>query len=299
MSLLRRVRDSAAYRSGFVYRGLLRALPAPRAAAKPEIPLTFLTFGGVDHRLMLQQCLASLYRAWPRLPRVRIVSDGSLDLAKAREALAWWPGAWELLGWRDLVPGLLARGHGDLVRFAERNAMGRKMAAIVASAAEGPTLYCDVDILWFRFPPTLDRLLGAPGPALVMSRDPYCAYDPDLVPGTLPDLAQPPYLCAGFLFAQGDFLAAVRVGELLSYAAARGIGLTEQTILAEADRQLGHDVWPEDEIALLEQDRYSLGPSFVGRPWAARHYVGQVRHLFWRDALALRLGLRPGAGGGA
>src|SRR5262249_31767633 len=159
------------------------------------------------HRLMLEQCLATLYRAWPVLPRLRIVSDGSLDLAAARQSLGWWPGPWELLSWRDLVPRLAARGHETLLRFAERQATGRTVAAIVASAAEGPTLYCDVDVLWFRFPPTLERLLRAPGPLLAMSRDPYCAYDPALVPEVLPELARPPYFCAGFLFARGDFLA--------------------------------------------------------------------------------------------
>jgi hypothetical protein len=292
--LPRRLRDSAAYRSAFVYRSLLRLLPRPATASRLEIDLTFLTFGGAGHRLMLEQCLFSLHRAWPALPRVRIVSDGSLDLEQARSALSWWPGPWELLGWRDLVPGLLDRGHGSLVRFAERDAMGRKMAAIVAGAAGGAVLYCDVDVLWFRFPPTLDRLLAAAGPSLAMSSDPYPAYDPALVPGRLPELAAPPHFCAGVLFARGDFLAACRVEPLLADAAERGIGLSEQTILAEADRQLGGDRWPEGEIFLGERDRFSLAPSYRHRPWAARHYVGQVRHLFWRDALALRAGIRPG-----
>jgi hypothetical protein len=293
-SPLRRARNAAAYRSSAVYRRLLPLLPRPKAEGKPAIPLTFLTFGGTGHRLMLEQCLFSLHRAWPVLPRVRIVTDGSLDPEQARRDLAWWPGPWELLSWRDLVPGLAACGHDRLVRFAEREPMGRKLAAIVASAAAGPTLYCDVDVLWFRFPPTLERLLAVPAPRLAMSRDPYCAYDDRLVPGSLSELARPPFLCAGFLFAHGDFLAACRLDEVLDFAAVEGVALTEQTLLAEADRQLGGDSWPEDEIALFEQDRFSLGPSFRGCGWAARHYVGQVRHVFWRDAFALRAGLRPG-----
>ena len=198
-ALLRRVGNSAAYRSASLYRRMLDLLPPPVAEGKPEIPLTFLTFGGSGHRLMLEQCLFSLHRAWPTLPHVRIVSDGSLDLLAARKALGWWPGTWELLDWRSLIPGLLASGQDLLVRFAERDAMGRKMAAIVASAAEGPTLYCDVDILWFHFPPTLERLLGTSGPRLVMSRDPHPAYDPALVPERLPNLAHPPHFCAGLL----------------------------------------------------------------------------------------------------
>lgn len=292
-SPLLRLKRSAAYRSGGLYRALLRALPPPRARAKPILPVTFVTFGGAGHRLMLAQCLASLYLAWPRLPRLRVVSDGSLDAATTGRDLAWWPGPWELLSWRDLISGLRER-HEALVRFAEREPMGRKMVAVAATALEGPTLYCDVDVLWFREPARLAELAELPAPQLVMSEDCVPAYDPDLVPGRLPDLAAPPFYCAGLLFAHGDFLRASGAEELLADAAERGFGLTEQTIFAEADRRLGGACWPRDEIALFEEDRFSLGPSFRGRSWAARHYVGQVRHLFWRDALALRTGVCPG-----
>jgi hypothetical protein len=123
-----------------------------------------------------------------------------------------------------------------------------------------------------------------------MSPDRRPAYDEDLVPDRLPHLARPPYFCAGLLYAAGDLLAACDVASLLDHAAERGIGVTEQTILAQADHLLGGRSWPAEEIALQDEDRASLGPTFRGRPWAARHYVGAVRHIFWRDALALRIG---------
>jgi len=296
VSPLLRLKRSAAYRSGGLYRALLRALPPPRVAAKPVLPVTFVTFGGAGHRLMLAQCLASLGLTWPRLPRLRVVSDGSLDPAATRRDLAWWPGPWELLSWRDLAPGLRDRGHSSLVRFAEREPMGRKMAAVAATALEGPTLYCDVDVLWFREPARLAELAARSTqrpPQLVMSEDCVPAYDPELVPGRLPDLAASPFYCAGLLFAHGDFLSASGVEELLAEAAERGFGLTEQTIFAEADRRLGGACWPRTEIAIAPDDRFSLGPSFRGHAWSARHYVGAVRHLFWRDAFALRCGARP------
>lgn len=293
MSLLTRVHGALAYRSGALYRRLLERLPAPEMAAKPELPLTFLTFGGAGHRLMLRECLASLGSSWPRLPRVRVVSDGSLDPAAAARDLAWWKGPLEVVDWRHLAARLGEPRFAALRRFAERDAMGRKMLAIVATALQAPTLYCDVDVLWLRPPATLETLLAAPGAKLALSPDPYPAYDAALVPGRLPHLAEPPYYCAGLLYAEGDFLAACEVEDLLRHAAERGIGVTEQTILAEAGRQLGARSWPADEIALWDGDRATLLPSFRGRPWAARHYVGAVRHLFWRDALALRAGWRP------
>lgn len=293
MSLLTRISRSASYRSSGLYRGLLRALPRPRLRARPELPLTFVTFGGAGHRLMIAQTLFSLGRSWPRLPRVRVVSDGSLEPATDRAALSWWPGDLEVLSWRDLTPGLLARGLHDLVRFAERDAMGKKLAAVVAYAAAGPTLYCDCDVLWFRLPDRLESLLGLAVPCLVMSEDYLATYDPALVPVGIPELAAPPFYCAGLLYANGDLLAGTALEPFLADAAERGIGVTEQTILAAADRRLGGACWPRTEIALFEDDRFSLRPSYPGKRWVARHYIGQVRHLFWRDALALRAGVRP------
>ncbi|HKI02155.1 MAG TPA: hypothetical protein VKK31_09250 [Thermoanaerobaculia bacterium] len=292
MKALARVRGSLAYRSMLLYRPVLEWLPPP-SLEKPRMPLTFLTFGGDAHRPMIRECLASLQLAWPQLPRVRVVTDGVLDPAVVRRDLSWWRGSLECVSWRDVAERLAEPRFATLVRFAERDAMGRKMAAVVASALDGPTLYSDVDILWFRFPPTLERLLVSPGTKLAMSPDYQPTYDRDLVPGRLPHLANPPYFCAGLLYAEGDLLAACDVSALLEHAAERGIGVTEQTILAEMDHRLGARIWPAEEIALWEEDRVSLGPSFRGRPWAARHYVGAVRHIFWRDALALRAGLKP------
>jgi len=290
--VLARARASLAYRSMVLYRPVLAWLPPP-SLEKPRLPLTFLTFGGDAHRPMIRECLASLQLAWPDLPSVRVVTDGALDPAAVTRELSWWRGSLECVSWRAVAARLAEPRFATLVRFAERDAMGRKMAAVIASALDGPTLYCDVDVLWYRFPATLGQLLASPGTKLAMSPDRRPAYDPDLVPGRLPHLARPPYFCAGLLYAEGDLLAACDVSALLDHAAERGIGVTEQTILAEMDHRLGARSWPAEEIALCEEDRVSLGPSFRGRPWAARHYVGAVRHIFWRDALALRAGLKP------
>ncbi len=287
MSWLARPRNSLAYRSSAAYRRLLRLLPPPARREREVLPLSFVTFGGAAHLPMIEQCLTSLYLAWPRLPHLRIVSDGSLGARAAAAALRWWPGPLEIVDWRDLLPA----GNDDrLARFAAREPMGRKLAAIVAGAAAGPTLYCDVDVLWFRFPARLAELVSRGGTALVMSEDLQPMYDPALVPGLFPELATPPFYCAGLLYACGDFLGGVEgLDPLWDHAAERGIGVTEQTLLAEADRQLGGERWTLAEIALEVEDRFSLAPSYRRRTWSARHYVGQVRHIFYRDALALRL----------
>src|SRR2546423_3570368 len=78
------------------------------------------------------------------------------------------------------------------------------------------TLFPYTTLFRSRFPPTLERMLAAPGTKLALSPDYQPMYDPALVPGRLPELAQAPYFCAGLLYAEGDFLAACDVAEVRS-----------------------------------------------------------------------------------
>lgn len=288
---IRRVRNSVAYRSSVPCRLILASWPPPRVPPKPPLPVTYLTFAGAVHLAMLRESIASLAQAWHGLPRLRIVGDGSIAPERLRRILRFWPAALEILDWRDLVAPLQARGYAAVLKFADRVPMARKLVAVVATAADGPTMYADVDVLWFRFPPALLRHASSANSNIVMSPDYQPSYDVDLVPAVLPHLAKAPFYCAGLLFANGDFLAACDTEHLLTYAAEHGVAVTEQTILAEANHQLGGGVWPATEFALSDHDRFSLGPSYIRKPWVVRHYVGQVRHLFWRDAMALRIGL--------
>jgi hypothetical protein len=293
ISLAQRARNSAAYRSADLYREILLRMPRPRARERPALDLRLLTFGGDAHLLMIEQLATSLALAWPRLPRLTVLADDSLDPLVARARLDGWPGGLEVVPWRDLGDRLRHPHSQQLRSFAAREAMGRKLLAILVYARESALLYCDADVLWYRFPARLEQLQATPRPCLVMSADNRPAYDPELVPARLPELATPPYFCAGFLYARGDFFTAEGLGDVLEYAARRGRALTEQTLLAAVARRLGDSGWTAAEVSLEEGDRFTLAPSYRRRSWSARHYVGAVRHLFWRDALALRLGLRP------
>jgi Nucleotide-diphospho-sugar transferase len=295
---LARLRASLAYRSSALYRAAARVLPVGSWPAKPALDFDFLTFGGIAHLGMIRETLLSLARAWPALPRVTVATDGTLSPAQALAALSWWPGEPpRVVDWRQLV-GTVVERYPDLGRFAERDAMGRKMAAVASIALQGDVFYSDVDVLWLREPPSLAKFRDGKGVRLAMSTDIMPSYDKRLVPEILPDLSQPPYLCAGLSYARGDFLAAAGVEPLLRRAAEDGIGVTEQTIFAEADRRMGGECFPLEEIAIIVDDRVSLTSSVRRAEWSARHYVGRVRHLFWRDALAIRQMARWSSGPG-
>ncbi len=292
---LGRIKASLAYRSSAFWRAVADRWPIRPIAPKPRLDLDVLTFGGAAHLSMIRETLLSLALTWPALPRVTVATDGTLSPKKAAEALGWWPEpAPRVASWHELVEPLRSNDplRRDLLRFAERDAMGRKMASAAALALSGDVLYADCDLLWLGIPPSLAALRAGTGPRLAMSTDIRPAYDPALVPEWLPELAPPPHFCAGFFYARGDILSAAGVTDLMAFAADRGIGLTEQTIFAEADRRLGGEHFPLAEVLLFEGDRFILGSSIRGAAWSARHYVGPVRHLFWRDAMAVRFGGR-------
>jgi len=292
-SVLRRTRNSIAYRSSALFRCLLASWFPRRVSVKPPIEVTYLTFAGAMHLTMLRESVSSLANAWDRFPRLRVVGDGTVSNDTIRGTLSFWPAEIEILDWRDLVDSIYGKPYEAIVQFAEHVPMARKMLAIVASALDAPTMYADVDVLWFRTPTALFGGSNLTNPRLVMSPDFQPSYDANLVPRVLPHLADPPFYCAGILFANGDFLGACKLEHLIEYASQNGVALTEQTIFAEANHQLGGEVFAASEFILNDRDRFSFGPSFIHQQWIARHYIGQVRHLFWRDALALRLGIDP------
>lgn len=285
-TMIHRLRNSWLYRSSSLYRLLAVWFPPP-AVAKPLSSLRYVTMGGAGHLEMMVASLRSLAASWPALPSVRVVvaDETALELVKRR--LRWWKGALEVISWRMAAEWAASNVSPDLARFAEREPMGRKMAAVFQAAAEGPALYSDVDVLWFRYPKTVDSFAEAPAPLLAMSADLYAAYDQRLTEKEVSELRSSPFYCAGVMFAKGRIFESSRLHALLGFAAREGIGVTEQTLFAMLDRELGDRRLPPGEIFLSDADRFARSATFVGQPWAARHYVGQVRHLFWRDALAL------------
>lgn len=296
--MLSRVKKSLAFRSGPICKNILDALPLPAAVAKPKLPLTFLTLCGVNHISFLQQSLYSLYKAWSFLPKLQVVSDGTIGVSELDKALRWWPGEKTIHLPEYFIQHHRNLGREYLAKFASNNVMGLKLAAVIKAGEEAPTLYCDTDILWFR---NLPNLIGEEtsnsNVTLKMSEDFQPAYDHELAKSNLKHLYTPPFFCAGLAFINGNLLEQINIEDLLIAASIKSNHFTEQTILAEANYRLGGAFWSREKIACFVDDQFSLAPSYLQKKclqekWIARHYVGPVRHIYWRDALALRLGLR-------
>ena len=273
---------------------ILLAFPHPPLAPKPNSSeFTFLSMTGKNLiNSLTKHCLLSLYHSWTVLPKLQIVSDGSLTTSELAEALAWWPGEKEFSTWEDSVLYHQQRGRESLVRYAKASSiMGRKFAVITHFGEEGPILWCDADILWFKelqdLPVSRD---SSAFPGLKLAEDNVQSYDEELLENGLEHLRKPPYFNAGLVFLKGNLFQVCNLDRYINIVANQSYSswLAEQTLFAEALHQLKGDFWSREKIALLVDDRLSLAPTYLGKNWIARHYVGPVRYIFYRDALALK-----------
>jgi hypothetical protein len=272
-----------------VYRVILGRLPKPRVEQKKDrLSVPLMTMCGREHLLMLEQMLFTIATRWRSLPKVVVVSDGSASLREIRHELRWWPAGLEAVEWETFRDFHKGKGRWELVRYAEKDRFGRKLSAILGIAEQGRILWCDCDILFFSdFSAFME---SAPaGPLLETAEDSYYAYDPRLVEGRLQHLFRRPPVNSGLVFCEGSFYERCGLGEVIQEAIDHCMYLTEQTILAEAVFQAGRIAWDLEVVKMFNDDESTLQPTHLGKGWVARHYVGPIRHLFWRDALALRL----------
>jgi len=285
-----------AFASSEMYKSITRNLSVPHRRRKPSCDLTLLTMCGKEHLYLLRECLLSVHRSWTRLPRLVVVSDGTLGAKTISAVLEWWPGQKEISTKKETLEYHRDKGSDALVEFANRHVVGLKLANILRYSVQSPTLYCDSDFLWFRSQEELFRKKSREN-TLVVMEDYQCSYgkNPELM--GVSGLRNPPYINSGLVYANGELVDTCDLKPLIQVAANQPGFFSEQTIVATAARRLSASTWPTSEVACFEYDKHSFLPTYLGQAWVARHYVAPSRHLFWRDAFALRLGVSPTATG--
>jgi hypothetical protein len=303
--MLRRITNLLAYGSGPIARRLTMALPAPRAARAALDPsFRMLMVVGDDHVMMAREGLRSLVRTWRAVPPLVLVSDGSLSPRDVDRALGWYPAPMEVRERDAIIASAATEGGPDLAAFAAAaydcagtTAFALKFAAAVLEAKRQPVLLSDADILWFRdFGEEVRRLRGAGAGVVIRTmRDYQKSYDGEIETlfQRFGAAARAPYVNAGLVYLSGDLLGAVDLTPALRIGVQPGHYFAEQTIFALAAAALGAEPWDHETVACFQADEETFGVTYRRTSWYARHYVAPVRHLFWRDALALRLGVAP------
>lgn len=273
-------------RLGLIARYRLARVGLARIEPKPAAPFRLLSMAGADHLHLLRESLHSFARHASGLPKLTIVSDGSLDGDGFRAGLDFWPGAIEVLMPDAIMAGLPAALRGPLGTLVEANPLGLKLAAIIAQSARGPQLFVDSDILWFLDPiPILTKASAAGGVAV--TREEGCSVNRELAARHAPELLEAPSSNTGCVLTTGDIGHNALLAELLEEALnTPDDEFNEQTILSILATRSGGYL-PERFCLVGFEDAQT-----VRRRWPAdegycsRHYVRYMRHQFYRDALA-------------
>lgn len=281
-----KIKQSIAFRSGPVFQKLCLSLPNPGYQSGESCSFRLLSMTGAKHLDMLNQCLISLHNTWHARPDLIIYSDGTVSLQALKSKLNWWKGNIKFGTQEEILAWTAQSGSPALHSFACKEAVGRKLSCILLEATDAPVLWCDTDILWFK---QIGNLVNPGELQLQVSEDYQAAYDGYISEKCQEVLRNPPYINTGLVYLQGNLLNEKPLIPWLNELDKKPNHFTEQTFLAIAVKLLNGKMWSLNEIACLQSDRFKLSPSFKGKNWIARHYVGPVRHLFWRDAFFTRI----------
>jgi hypothetical protein len=256
---------------------------------KPESGLCYLTIAGRTHWLMLRESMFSLYRSWKKLPTITVVSDGSWLTADFYPVFSWWPGKINVLSREQIIAEADAAGERELAQYAEASAWGVKVASIVLSAQREPVLFVDADILWFADPADLF------GPTDLWAKprgveEIHCYQHRDLALRFCPKVLEAPFVNGGIVALHGEFLPEDILRSMVHEALADpNDGTFEQTIIATAVHS-GAGLLPTQTSLIAFDDIYRFRHrNMRSEGFYSRHYVYWMRHLFYRDALKLRL----------
>lgn len=282
---LNRITRSFAFRSGPVYQKLAAMNKFSDLPSKPvDDRLLLLTMVGHLHLAFLRYSLLSIYKTWGTLPAVRIVSDGSVGISQIVSEVRWWPGDLEVVDHNHCLPKDLYK-FSHLQSYFQGHPFGKKFAVVLGSAVERLTLWCDVDILWHGdlLHDILQRGTSS-GDVICVASDYQPAYDYK-IEGATALAAKGIALNAGVVLARGNPIDLRKVDKLLEKAGPiRDSHFTEQTLFALACYESGNLPWSQEQICCTDLDKFRIIPNIFDRGYAARHYVGPVRHLFWLDA---------------
>ncbi|MDB4902151.1 MAG: hypothetical protein JWQ63_1432 [Mucilaginibacter sp.] len=293
--MLNKIKNSLAYRLPILYNYFIRLtfiLEKKYPAIKENDTYNLVILCGSAQLNMLNVCLKSIYNNFKQLPHIYVITDQSLSAFACKKAIHWFPennitviDALNCLAYHE------EKGNHLVKQFALKNPMGLKLAAILQVINLGkPILYSDTDVIWYNDPiADLANFLNIQQFNLALSVDFQAAYDNNLIDNcNLTELNKEPYFCAGILFInkliEKHYSA---IENLLPAVIRKSDHFSEQTIFALLNKQSGNFCLDKNKFIIELNDRLNFFPT-KNKEIIARHYIGPVRHLFWRDTIFSR-----------
>ena len=291
--MIKKIANSLAFRLPVFYR--LMVLKTGLRAASKAVAFTedynLVIMCGSQQVDMLAACLKSIHKNFTKLPAVILFTDLKVNVVRLRQHISFYPAdRITLIKGEDCISYHQYSQNNSLVKFARNNPMGLKLAAILQALDIGkPVLYCDTDVLWYNDPDlVIKKHLQKDDFELIMSEDFQPAYDARLIEKSqMEQLNDAPFFCAGIMLIKRLSHENVdTLNKLLRIAEEQSGHFSEQTIFACLNRNTGNMALDKNKFLLKTDDQFHLRPKTI-HGLIARHYIGPVRHLFWRDALWL------------
>ncbi|RYX87265.1 hypothetical protein EON73_01750 [bacterium] len=286
--MLQRIHDSFAFRFPVLfYRNWLNFIKPPRPKDKPLAPFNYAVLCGKKHYQFLKQEFLSVQKQFTELPFAYVYLDFGFPDKHIKDIYSLYPASkLKVITAVDCLRYHQIKGNNILVNVAKMNPMVLKLAAVLQTVDLNiPLIYADTDILWLQDPiESIKTLIKGPL-NMHMQYDYQPGYDFNLIDKTaLTCLYEQPYYCAGLMlikFLNNEQLATIY--RMLPILAESSGHLSEQTIFAYLQKTIGASELTPDKYILNYADQFKISFT-VKKQWIARHYIGPVRHLFWRDA---------------
>ena len=284
--MIQKLKNSLAYRLPQFYRAWLAKRSFPSFIAKENTDITVVTMTGKKLIDMTRLSILSIARSWDKLPRLIIITDGTISTTAIKEKLLFWKGELQIEDWQSTAQYHLNKKRNSLVNYAHHHVLGKKMAVIFHYAELTPILWLDSDILFFN-----DFIKYIPhhnGEEMICagSEDYSAVYDDRVLNfygNNLYDLYK---FNSGVLFVYGiDIYERFNIEMLLNELTSYHYFFTEQTVFAHIASKSKGILWTTAVIKNFNSDNQQLKPMSVTNV-IGRHYTTNVRHLFWRDAFS-------------
>jgi len=283
-----------------ILKNLVTYVMPNKLRSKPLAPeFNFVMLCGSKDYALLKQALFSARFFFKKLPHLYVITDFDMpERTSVKIAKCYLADRLHIINADECIKFHEENGNSLIKAFALQSPMGLKIAAIMQILAIGmPVLYADTDVLWFNDPADDIARFISGEVNIHMSPDFHPGYDFHLIKAaSLGMTVDPPYYNAGLMFIKNITEEQHAIMEkILSiiiemHKSSNEIhkNLSEQTLFAFIQKQAGPSEMLPDKYLLFSSDQFDIISTWQ-KHVVARHYIGHIRHLFWRDAFFKRI----------
>lgn len=269
----RAARLHGAMTRSFYSREIARIVSRPLKQHR-KVPISVFSFSGEQYLPEQVACIRSFIRNVGTPDSFTIISDGSYSKTSC-DLLRQCSDSVNIVNWDAFAIDL----PGYVKAFADREAMGKKLAILLSMPVRQATIYTDADILFFPAAEELVELASSNGPRSWYLADCLPSLDFSILADE-GEAANP--VNAGFMLLKERLNWEMPLQRLAHY---RGtpFSQTEQTIVHLAMHQNNATPLRSDKFVLSISDQFIYQDHFTNQNIALRHYVNNVRHKFWQS----------------